>query len=377
MKTTMKRLAAYLLAMLLVLQILPVAADTSYSGIFTPGYVKYREILEITQEFETSILTVNMTSQLHATSGYTGITWSSDHPDIASVDENGLVTALTPGQVRITVEAEGYTDSITFRVVGETQTEKGKTESAEKMIIIINGQKTKTEYNGQIQTSTYTATSNDENFDETRLKLTEEGKTHLASGKNCGTYKDKLTADDFTYEGEDVEIVISNGWLKITPATVTVRLKGNIEKLWGQDDPDYSQYLEYEGLYGDDTIDVEVSREAGENAGYYQLTVNAGEQSNENYKFDFPDGLLVINIPQVKVRSSLEGVKSAPAGTEVTLTAVMEKLDSDRYHIQWQMGDTPDPSQMKDIEGANGVTYTYIFNEETVGKYFRVVISLP
>ena len=117
MKTTMKRLAAYLLAMLLVLQIVPVMAEEgTYSAIFTPGYVQYRDILEITADIETSILTVDMENQLSATKGYDGIKWSSDHPEIATVDENGLVKAVAPGQVRITVEAEGYSDSVVLRL---------------------------------------------------------------------------------------------------------------------------------------------------------------------------------------------------------------------------------------------------------------------
>ena len=81
-------------------------------------------------------------------------------------------------------------------------------------------------------------------------------------------------------------------------------------------------------------------------------------------------------MPTVKIRSSLEGVEKAPAGTEVVLTAEMEGLDTERFNIQWQMGDTPDVSAMENIEGATEPVYTYILSRETSGKYFRVLVTL-
>jgi len=40
------------------------------------------------------------------------------------------------------------------------------------------------------------------------------------------------------------------------------------------------------------------------------------------------------------------------------------------------MGNTPDADSMTDIEGANDPVYTYILDENTAGKYFRVLINL-
>jgi hypothetical protein len=263
-----------------------------------------------------------------------------------------------------------------YYIVGNL--EKNNEAAAEKasMVIVVNGQKGKLVYNGEEQTfGEYIATSNDPAFDASKVRVV---KDFSVSRKDCGTVQMPLDVSDFAYDDPNVEasFIVSNGWLKIVPATVTVKLKEGIEKLWGQDDPDYSEYLIFEGLYGDDKIDAKVSRQEGEEANTYRLTISAEQAKDSNYKIQFNDGLLEIIMPPVTVKSSLAGVTEAPIGTEVTMTAEMDGLDTEHYHIQWQMGDTADISQMKDIEGANGISYTYILTEETAGKFFRVVVTL-
>jgi uncharacterized protein YjdB len=46
--------------------------------------------------------------------------WSSAEPGIATVDDDGLVTGVRPGTVRITLEIGGKTDAVSIRVVGPT-----------------------------------------------------------------------------------------------------------------------------------------------------------------------------------------------------------------------------------------------------------------
>lgn len=191
-------------------------------------------------------------------------------------------------------------------------------------------------------------------------------------------YNDELTAEDFIYEGEEAEFIINNGSLQINPATVTVQL-GTFTKKWGEADPDFTEGMVLDGLLGDDTADMlnlQVVREEGEEAGSYILTLADMEEETGNYLLFVRDGTLVIEMPQVQIRSSMEGVTEAFAGTEVVLTAVMDGLDTERFSIQWQMGDTPDDDSMEDIEGANDSVYTYILDESTAGKYFRVLINL-
>lgn len=241
MKTTMKKTAAYLLAMLLVFQTLPAMADATISGTQGP-ITSYREKLRITAV--TSTLTVGMEIQLTATENYNAIKWESEDPEIAAVDENGKVTALAAGTARITANDSGHTDSITLRVIGtgtDTGSESGKEKGTDepvrtgKMIIIINGTKDKVTYDGLAHTTGYIATSNSDSFDESRLHLINED--HLASGVDCNVYQDTLTADDFTYDGEEAEFVISNGWLQIKPAQVTV-IAEDKKKAEGAPDPE-------------------------------------------------------------------------------------------------------------------------------------------
>ena len=238
MKTKMKKTAAYLLALLLVIQMVPAFADTIYSESYTQDNVNYRDAIEITPAMDADILKVGMTNQLSVQDGYTKISWASDHPEIATVDSTGLVEAVGPGKVTITVISEGqYKDTISFKVVADTKAEEPKTDPAaqgeesgnnqgeaqaqdEKIIIFIKGNKTKTEYNGQIQKNTYTVTtSNDALFDESKLTMTAD---HLGQAKDCGVEQDTMSETDFAYDG-NAEIVVSNGWIQIKPAQIEIK----------------------------------------------------------------------------------------------------------------------------------------------------------
>ena len=63
---------------------------------------------------------INNTLQLTYTSDPVGagieVSWTSDHPEIASVSETGLVTAKTAGTAVITLTVDGKTDTITITV---------------------------------------------------------------------------------------------------------------------------------------------------------------------------------------------------------------------------------------------------------------------
>ncbi|KYG90536.1 hypothetical protein A0U40_06065 [[Bacillus] sp. KCTC 13219] len=68
-------------------------------------------------------LAVDATVQLTATNPTTGdsatITWSSSKPEVAAVDTNGLVTALTSGEANITAEINTTSKTIKVHVVSE------------------------------------------------------------------------------------------------------------------------------------------------------------------------------------------------------------------------------------------------------------------
>ena len=82
-----------------------------------PGVVHHEVTLEAGQ-----------TLQLKATKGIlisgTGFSWTSSDPAVATVDQNGLVTAIAAGQVTITAATTGSSvisfGAITLNVLGST-----------------------------------------------------------------------------------------------------------------------------------------------------------------------------------------------------------------------------------------------------------------
>lgn len=249
MKTKMKKIAAWLLALLLVLQMVPAMAEEQKVVSGTQGPItSYRDKLDIIAI--TSTITVGDTIQLSTTDNYENISWKSDNETIAEVTDRGLLTANAPGQVKITASEDIYSDSITIRVIGGSSEEE-ETGASEKLVIIINGSKEKITYDGQEHKLSYTVYCSTEGFDENKLHLLSED--HLASGTECGVYTDGLTKDDFSYDGsEEVEFVITNGWLQIKPATISIYVN-NAEKFEGEDDPVFT--AEVVGLQGEDTVE--------------------------------------------------------------------------------------------------------------------------
>lgn len=73
------------------------------------------EKIEVTAAGETTLL-AGQTVQLSASQQ--GVTWESDAPEVASVNESGLVTALKFGSAKISAKKQGFNDgSITVNVV--------------------------------------------------------------------------------------------------------------------------------------------------------------------------------------------------------------------------------------------------------------------
>ena len=287
MKTTMKKIAAYLLAMLLVLQMIPaMAEDQTVSGTQGP-ITSYRDKLEINAV--TSTITVGMSIQLTTTDNYDKLTWKSDNEGIAEVDEDGIVTGKAPGQVKITATEDGHSDSITIRVVGTSSGEEG-TGSGEKIVVIINGAKEKVTYDGQEHKLSYTVACDNTDFDEDLLHLVSE--ENLASGTECGVYQDKLTKDDFVYEGsEEIELVITNGWLQIKPAPVTIYADTKT-KAEGAADPEFTATVE--GLVpGDDPVQIVYTFDVKTENGTTKI-IPVADSIQGNYKVSTVSAELII-----------------------------------------------------------------------------------
>ena len=145
MKTTIKKTAATLLAILLAIQAMPVLA-----GIYASNEVQtesqMQEVLRIINESGPSVLK-GQTLQLFLPDGYENVVWSSSNEDVATVDQDGLVTAVDVGKTTITVKAGSDESSTVIKVVApaEKKADNGKV----SLTILVNGDKVKVPYDGK------------------------------------------------------------------------------------------------------------------------------------------------------------------------------------------------------------------------------------
>ena len=398
MKKTLKKIAAVMMAVLMMGQIIPALAGTYSSGIVVGGAQGYREILEIVASKGTYVLT-GQTLELDVNEGYRP-SWTSADETVATIDENGVLTALVPGTVTITATEGGFSATTVVTVIDPEplmeearQEEPAATEPepeadpenpepveqapAQKqyMIIVINGESTRYAYNGEEQTmNTFVATSNQDFFDASKIRVVGE---IGVSATNCGTYEFKLAETDFAYDDPNViaSFVVNNGWMKITPAQVTVSANPATKEA-GQPDPVLTATVE--GLYGEDTITYSFDRYPGEAPGAYIIDA-VGEEKQGNYKIQYISGIMTITEPVVVYQEPLDVQVTClhPAGTPVeygmgiTLAAEVTGAAEGEYTIQWQY--SADMQNWIDIPGANSLSYTFTANGETVTYAWRAV----
>ena len=380
MKTNMKKLAAWMLALLLVLQILPAMAEETY---YTSGVLKntsvYRDKLEIQgpktiKVGESATITV-------VTEGYNELTWSSGNEEVATV-ENGEVFGVSAGTVKITAKEGTESDSIIIKVIGvpanENENEndgdtEAEPETAEAMVIIISGNKDKLTYDGQEhEYSGYTVDCSDSRFDESKLHLVNDEKT--ISAKDCGTYTIKYEATDFAYDDSDVTVIydLNDGWMQIKPANVTVKaddvfqkegeeaeLTATVTGLAEGDDPSVIQYS-LERLIAGDVIYITPVCEPLQ--GNYRVTAQAGILTIEG------------GIPKaIKLSSDWPEGQPAYKGTKITMTAELIGFDNVDYTSQWQY--SLDQQEWTNVPGATGTSLTFEVDETTVQYIWRVVAN--
>lgn len=388
MKTTMKKTVAILLALLLVLQIVPVMADDTASGAIQIDPDSYREKLTITAD--SPIMFVGDTMQIKATEKY-DLTWSSDNEEVATVDENGVVTALAEGTVTIKAEEGKYSDTLKLKILAVEEEEKEPEEAEEKddepadepegeeetkkpaaskkMVIVINVEKEKLTYDGEDHTSQYTAVSNSEDFDPEKVKIDED---KLVTKKDCGTYPVKYEASDFSYEGNpDAEFVVSDGWMQIKPLKVTVKADDKTY-VAGEEAPEFTATVT--GLLeGEDPSVIQYTFDVY-TAGEVTYIVPVCEQIQGNYRVATEPGILIQEngvYRAVRITSDWPEGEPAYAGTMITMTAELIGFENIDYTLQWQH--STDLKEWTDEPGATDTTFTFELNETTVQYTWRVV----
>jgi len=409
MMSKMKKWIACLVAALLVFQAVPAfMEDGEYvSNVMVGSLAGFRDLMEIISEGGSYMLT-GETVTLTTNEDYTP-NWSSSNPEVAEIVGSSEAThsitvkAVGFGETTITAISGEQTKVLTLTVInpesiaeetakGEEATEGAETAEGEnteeaaaktKAVIVINGETLNTRFTGEEQRfGGYTATSNFEDFDSSKIQLTREIEV---SGTECGYYQMKLTENDFRYDDENVKaiFIVNDGYMKITPAKVTVQAD-NKEKTQGTEDPELTATVT--GTIGEDTLEYTLTRDEGEEVDTYRITVT-GEELQGNYRINYVNGFMNI-IPaeetaevkdtpkmSIHVTSSWPEDEPAPDGTEITYTATLygfENMELNKdYTLQWQYLDHQ--GNWVDEEGATGITFTYRMSEEYSGRTWRVI----
>lgn len=300
MKTNMKKLAAWMLALLLVFQMIPAVADgetdgESISNIIegsSPDALRTKLEVKSPQKF----IKIGETYEMEYSSDYT-LKWSSSDETIATVDEDGVVTPLSTGTVTITAAEQNrdttYTDSVKLRVIAGTEKAEGTEETAEEpeedVYILISGDHQTYTYNGEEQTAGYSITANGP-YDEDKLSIIND---RTAKAKDCGVYPIKFEDGDFIYDTNgdgqnDATIEYSNGWMKINRAEATLTINDVTVK--EGETPEFTATVD--GLFGEDRIDYELTTLEQDGVKYIVPSENISEKGN--YRVTVTKGILTV-----------------------------------------------------------------------------------
>ena len=390
MKNTMKKIAASFLALLIMIQLVPAFAATYSSGMIVGSTEGYKELMAIVASKGTYVL-LGQTLELDVNEDYQP-EWKSENPAVATIDAQGVITAVSAGNATITATVKApkmQAVSIEITVIDpepilaeETPEENGQEEQTmdsselKALVIVINGENERITYDGEEHIlNRFVATANEDFFDESRIKV--EGEPGVAA-TDCGFYELKLEDATFIYDDPEVtaHFVLNNGFLRITPASVTVAAEP-AEKEEGTEDPELIATVT--GLLGEDTeekIVYTLTREQGEEAGSYKISAE-GAAEQGNYRVEYVENVMTITEKQAQEELNVWITSLYPAdepvyyGAEITLEAHVEGAEEGEYTIQWQY--SADLENWIDIPGANSLTYTFFADGETVTYAWRVV----
>ena len=132
-------------------------------------------------------------------------------------------------------------------------------------------------------------------------------------GEDAGTYVITVTLG----ENPNYTIDTANGTFTIERAQATVTAD-SLSKTYGDEDPTLTATVN--GAIGDEVLDYTVSREEGENAGEYVITVTLGE--NPNYTIATEDGIFTIEQKEATVTA--EDISKIYGGEDPELAATVD-----------------------------------------------------
>ena len=80
-------------------------------------------------------------------------------------------------------------------------------------------------------------------------------------------------------------------------------------------------------------------------------------------------------IRTVALYSNVDGLEAIYEGTEITLTAELTGFENDLYAIKWQYS-ADGGATFVDIEGAGGLQYSFVINDENAAYFWKINISI-
>lgn len=251
-------------------------------------------------------------------------------------DFDATVTGLAQGDdetaLTYEVSCEHDEDAGVYVITVTAETEQGnyivKTENAAftigtyngVIVKIVGGTKT-TVYDGTEQTvEGFTVTMESGLYTFNDFKFTGYA---AATAKDVGKTDMGLSADQFVNMNtnfSEVAFIVTDGWLLIDPAEAKVTAK-DTKKVYGDKDPELT--AETTGVFGDDKLTYEITRETGENIGAYGISVG-GDEVQGNYVVSYEGGEFTIERREITVKAD-DIVKTYGKG-DPDLTVTIENM---------------------------------------------------
>ncbi|MBO6114831.1 MAG: Ig-like domain-containing protein [Lachnospiraceae bacterium] len=218
----------------------------------------------------------------------TSVTWSSDNTDVATVDADGVVTAVAPGTANITVITTDGGKTATCAVIVNKSDSEITTEPKANTLTY-NGSSQALITAGTVTGGKLVYSTDNEAWSET-----------IPTGKDAGSYTVyyKVKGDDKYNETEEQKIDVT-----IQPKSLTITADAKSKKA-GDKDPALTYTSE--GLVDGDSITGALTRKEGETAGTYAIAVGT-LTAGDNYKIDFKGADLTIAAADIITYTNTEG----------------------------------------------------------------------
>ncbi len=139
------------------------------------------------------------------------------------------------------------------------------------------------------------------------------------SGEDVGSYAINIVS----VNNSNYKVKLTSFSYKINKRKVVIKLD-DVEKIYGDSDPEFSYALYYGNIVGNDVLINSYTREEGENVGEYQTSLL---ETNENYEIIYINGTLEIKPKEINVVA--DDINSIYGEEEKQLTYTANLLNDD------------------------------------------------